>query len=60
MTPQHTLSIVSTVIELLGLAAVIFGVNMLSTPVAIIVAGLVIVFIGYVISAPPPRKDAGS
>lgn len=49
MTP---LVILSTIVELLGLAAVVFGVIMISTPAGIIVAGLVMVLIGFSIDPP--------
>lgn len=49
MTP---LVILSTIVELLGLAAVVFGVIMISIPAGIIVAGLVMVLIGFSIDPP--------
>lgn len=39
--------IISTLIELVGMAAVVAGTAVLSIPAAIIVAGLFIVVVGY-------------
>jgi hypothetical protein len=52
MTPRF----LSTVVEVLGLLAVILGVTMLSIPAGIIVAGLVLVLIGYSVDAPTPGR----
>lgn len=56
MTPRI---ILSTVIEVLGLAVVVAGVTLLSIPAGIIVAGLVLVLIGFAVDGPAAPRIRG-
>ena len=62
MTPTFVSvrALVSTVVELLGLAAVVFGVWLFDWRAAVLVGGLVATFIGYALDAvpAPPAKQA--
>lgn len=49
-------TVVSTVVELLGLAAVVYGVGLIYQPAAFILGGLFLVLIGVAIDPPAPRK----
>lgn len=62
MTPTFVSvrALVSTVVELLGLAVVVFGVWLFDWRAAVLVGGIVVAFLGYVLDAipTPPAKQA--
>lgn len=56
MTPHDFLrDLLTTVIELAGLAAIVWGVYLYDPRAALIIGGLLAVAVGYFLSAPPPR-----
>jgi hypothetical protein len=54
VTPRDLLT---TIIELLGLAAIVFGVYGFDPRAGWIVGGAFIVYIAYSASAPPPAEE---
>lgn len=57
MTPTSisVRALVSTLVELLGLAAVVFGVWLFDWRAGVLVGGIVLAFLGYVLDAVPAR-----
>jgi divalent metal cation (Fe/Co/Zn/Cd) transporter len=56
VTPRDVLrDLLTTVIELLGLAAIVWGVYLYDPRAALIVGGLLAVLLGYILAAPPAK-----
>lgn len=49
--------VLTSLLELVGLAAVVAGVALWSKPAALIVAGVLIVAVGYLLAAAPRRRS---
>lgn len=49
-------ALLTTLIELAGMGAIVAGIALISVPSAVIVAGLLLIAVGFLTAVPPVRR----